>query len=259
MHTIDHEKFGTFLAQLRRERGMTQKDLAQRLFVSDKAVSKWERGLSLPDVALLQPLADIMEVSISELLSGCRIPEEKPLTAKEADCLVADALALSAQERADKRKGRRRWGMWYMAALACMAAGMALAWRQGLLRDDMISALLIPALLAAFFGAYFCFFAREKLPAFYDGNKINFYSDGAFRMNIPGVHFNNSNWPHILRVARTWCVAMTALWPAAYSALRWGLPLLLPEAVWQMALLAALSAALLGLVVPIYVVGRKYE
>ncbi len=46
MHTIDYEKFGTFLAQLRRERGMTQKDLAQRLFVSDKAVSKWERGVS---------------------------------------------------------------------------------------------------------------------------------------------------------------------------------------------------------------------
>lgn len=47
MYTIDNEKFGTFLSQLRRDRGMTQKDLAERLFVSDKAVSKWERGGSL--------------------------------------------------------------------------------------------------------------------------------------------------------------------------------------------------------------------
>ena len=46
MYTIDNEKFGTFLSQLRRDRGMTQKDLAERLFVSDKAVSKWERGVS---------------------------------------------------------------------------------------------------------------------------------------------------------------------------------------------------------------------
>lgn len=46
MYEIDKEKFGTFLSQLRREKGMTQKDLAEKLFVSDKAVSKWERGVS---------------------------------------------------------------------------------------------------------------------------------------------------------------------------------------------------------------------
>ena len=47
MFRIDNQKFGAFVAELRREKGMTQKELAERLFVSDKAVSKWERGLSL--------------------------------------------------------------------------------------------------------------------------------------------------------------------------------------------------------------------
>ena len=47
MNDIDKERFGGFLAQLRREQGLTQKELAERLFVSDKAVSKWERGISL--------------------------------------------------------------------------------------------------------------------------------------------------------------------------------------------------------------------
>ena len=65
MYEIDKEQFGTFLSQLRRERGMTQKDLAERLYISDKAVSKWERGLSLPDIALLQPLAELFAVSIT--------------------------------------------------------------------------------------------------------------------------------------------------------------------------------------------------
>ena len=46
MLKIDNQKFGVFLQQLRKERGMTQKELAQTLFVSDKAVSKWERGVS---------------------------------------------------------------------------------------------------------------------------------------------------------------------------------------------------------------------
>lgn len=54
MYEINNQKFGAFLLQLRKEHGMIQKDLAERLFVSDKAVSKWERGLSLPDIALLQ-------------------------------------------------------------------------------------------------------------------------------------------------------------------------------------------------------------
>ena len=47
MHEIDKERFGAFLARLRKERGMTQRELADRLHVSDKAVSKWERGGSL--------------------------------------------------------------------------------------------------------------------------------------------------------------------------------------------------------------------
>ena len=70
MFRIDNQKFGAFVAELRREKGMTQKELAERLFVSDKAVSKWERGLSLPDISLLQPMADIFGVSVTELLGG---------------------------------------------------------------------------------------------------------------------------------------------------------------------------------------------
>lgn len=46
MHEIDKKQFGAFVAQLRKEKGYTQKDLAQRLYLSDKAVSKWETGLS---------------------------------------------------------------------------------------------------------------------------------------------------------------------------------------------------------------------
>lgn len=53
MFSIDKTRFGGFVALCRKEKGLTQKQLAQRLYVSDKAVSKWERGLSLPDISLL--------------------------------------------------------------------------------------------------------------------------------------------------------------------------------------------------------------
>ena len=52
-YELDKQALGSFLAQLRKEKGWTQKDLAERLYISDKAVSKWERGLSAPDVSML--------------------------------------------------------------------------------------------------------------------------------------------------------------------------------------------------------------
>ena len=65
MFLIDKTQFGGFVALCRKEKGLTQKQLAQRLYVSDKAVSKWERGLSLPDISLLQPLAQALDLSVA--------------------------------------------------------------------------------------------------------------------------------------------------------------------------------------------------
>lgn len=63
MFDIDKEKFGAFISALRKEKGITQKELAEKLFLSDKAVSKWERGLSMPDITLLVPLSKVLEES----------------------------------------------------------------------------------------------------------------------------------------------------------------------------------------------------
>ncbi len=56
MFEIDKVKFGNFLSARRKEKGMTQKELAGQLFLSDKAISKWERGQSLPDISLASSL-----------------------------------------------------------------------------------------------------------------------------------------------------------------------------------------------------------
>ena len=57
---MDAKEFGAFLAQVRRERNMTQAELAQQLHITDKAVSRWERGIGLPDINTLEPLADVL-------------------------------------------------------------------------------------------------------------------------------------------------------------------------------------------------------
>lgn len=70
---MDNLKTGAFIKSCRKEKKMTQKELADRLHVTDRAVSKWERGLSAPDIALLEPLASALGVTIVELLSRERM------------------------------------------------------------------------------------------------------------------------------------------------------------------------------------------
>lgn len=67
MYQIDNERFGQFLSDLRKEKSMTQKELADKLFVSDKTVSKWERGNSMPNVTLLIPIADVLGITVTAL------------------------------------------------------------------------------------------------------------------------------------------------------------------------------------------------
>lgn len=264
MYEIDKEKFGSFLAQLRKERGMIQKELAEKLYVTDKAVSKWERGLSLPDIALLQPLADILGVSVTELLSGQRIPTDLPMTVKEVEPLVTGALAMNivmtAQEQAEQRARRRRWGVWYLASLLACGLEIWLLHGTGWLFDQWASFSLMPPIMAAGFGVYLIFFAMEKLPAFYDQYRLNFVSDGVFRLNVAGMSFNNRNWPHVLAAMRIWCCAATAGWVPLYCLARWAGSRLLPEDMLAWGLMGfTLFAILGGLFLPVAVVGKKYE
>ena len=80
---------GALIAQTRKEKGMTQLELAEKMGVTDKAVSKWERDLSCPDIQSLPLLAQVLDLSLEELMQG----EEKPRPApKEAGALVSTIL-----------------------------------------------------------------------------------------------------------------------------------------------------------------------
>ena len=67
---MDARKTGIFIAQKRNAINMSQRELADHLHITDKAVSKWERGLSFPDITILIPLAQILDVSLYDLLTG---------------------------------------------------------------------------------------------------------------------------------------------------------------------------------------------
>lgn len=95
---MDKEKLGAFVQMLRKEQQMTQKELADKLCITDKAVLKWERGLSYPDISMLEPLSDALQVSVLELLQGERMPAEEPIPIEQVRQVLDDSLQLSDKE-----------------------------------------------------------------------------------------------------------------------------------------------------------------
>ena len=106
---MDKSRLGSFINQLRKEKGITQKELAEILCVTDKAVSRWETGKSYPDIEVMQQIAVYFDVTVNDLLQGGRIPEEsiKPVTDKNV---------INAFNRIKKNKSR------YEAIVAILAA-----------------------------------------------------------------------------------------------------------------------------------------
>ena len=110
---MDNKKIGGLIAAQRKEMELTQKELGQRLHVSDRAVSKWERGLNLPDAALFQPLCRELDITVTELLRG----EREPPTVSQLEQMVSDTVTLAQKKERGGRKYR-----WIAAVLAAALA-----------------------------------------------------------------------------------------------------------------------------------------
>lgn len=250
MDEIDKAKFGAFVAALRREKGMTQRELAGRLLVSDKAVSKWETGTSLPDTALLIPLADALGVSVTELLLGRRMQEA--LAADRVEDVVKTAIAYAGERPKRAYQVKDGWMAVYGLSLAMGCAGTLLNLR---FTQPAMVTLKTVMLLYAVFGAYFCCFVTLRLPDAFDRTPASFFYDGAFRMNVPGLRLSNGNWPHIVRAVRLCLCLGMILMPVLSLALCHAMPEL-----WAAAGRYVLQAvALCGVFVPMYLAGKKHE
>lgn len=208
MFEIDKQKFGAYVAKLRREKGYTQKELAECLFISDKAVSKWETGASIPDTALLVPLSELLGVSVTELLMSGEMDKENTLEREQVETIVKAVIGYADDQGKRAYQIKSRWPLYYMLSFLAGCGGMLLNYLGG--RSFEVLPTLVT--LSAVFGTYFCFFVKVRLPRFYDENHVNIFYDGVFRMSMPGMEFNNKNWPCIVKGLRQWaCLSMILL------------------------------------------------
>ena len=111
---MDYNKIGEFIATERKAKKLTQSKLAEKVFVSEKTVSKWENGKGLPDTSILLKLCEILDVSLNELLSGEKIVKENN-TEKNEQLLLNMAKEL-------ERKNRTIWkSMWVILTISMIA------------------------------------------------------------------------------------------------------------------------------------------
>lgn len=208
MYEINKEKLGAFIAQLRKEKGFTKKELADRLFLSNKAISKWETGASMPDTSLLIPLADLLGVTVTELLTYQRMESQATMGNQEVESLVKTAITYTEEEQLKIFRNRKQSILAYFICLFIACA-----------------------------------------------ETITLFSNGPFRMNVPGVSFNNSNWPHIVKAVRIWLLASLVGYPILCCLI----VSFLPENMVFLRDYGLLILYLVGLFLPIYVVGKKYQ
>ena len=93
---MDKERFGKFICQLRKEKGMTQKELGDKLHLTNKAISKWECGLSLPDICIIEDIAQNLDISVLELLNGEK-NLESDISNEKANRIVEDTVKHSGE------------------------------------------------------------------------------------------------------------------------------------------------------------------
>ncbi len=119
---MDQLKIGKFIAECRKQKNLTQMQLAEKLGITDKAISKWERGVAMPDTSIMLELCDILGISVNELLSGEKIIMENN-NKKNEQLLLHMAKEL-------ERKNKTIWAsMWaiMIVSITALIAGLGIA------------------------------------------------------------------------------------------------------------------------------------
>ena len=124
---MDAKKLGQFIAEIRKEKEMTQAELASELHVTDKAVSKWERGLGLPDINSIEPLADALGISVAEVMQAERIPDAH-VTQENASEMLTNAFDIMKQQRKLERKHHTLILVGVLLAIVLLFLGDTMGW-----------------------------------------------------------------------------------------------------------------------------------
>lgn len=248
-NTLDAKKLGSFIAINRREVGLTQKQLADMLYVSAALVSKWERGIGVPNVTLLPAISKALNITVQELVA-CELTPGRASTPMEG---AEQLKPVMQQSRTIDANQKRKVAVAFNSITIALALELAIAFYRGIQVADVWTAIAASFLMLTI-GAWFCFFSPSALPEYYDHNRLSYVAQGPFRLNLFGLRIHNGNWKPICEAGRIAALALIVIsipiWTFINNAS------LLAPGITQTSFTLLI---LMGLFVPIYVAGKRYE
>ena len=197
---MDQIVIGRFIASERKRKGYTQRQLADAIGISDKTISKWERGNGFPEVSLLLPLCDELDITVNELLSGERFSEEE--YQKKAE---ENMVNMIREREENKRKAIQTLVTGVIATVAFVTINMVVAYYSHLMSTPVIVLLEIIA-IAIFISGILVAMKGERTLGYYqckNCEELFVPSFGAYSM---GMHLGTTRHlrcPHCGQ--KTWC------------------------------------------------------
>ncbi|MFR3130443.1 MAG: helix-turn-helix domain-containing protein [Blautia sp.] len=147
---MEAKEFGRFIAGMRKEKKMTQAELAEKIHVTDKAVSRWERGVSLPDIQTIEPLAQALGISVLELMRSERQEKAKEeaapeiqYTQKEVAEMLQNAGDISRQQKKQDRNANVIAGFLVIGVAAAAWAAKIVNVGGGLILGGLVAAAFV--------------------------------------------------------------------------------------------------------------------
>ena len=195
---MDQIKTGRFIAEQRKAHGMTQRQLAEKLSVSDKTVSKWECGNGLPEVSLMLPLCELLSINVNELLSGER--------------LDADSYKQHAEENMmklidERKENKRKLILEVVVVMITLLASCTLIMLSGLLEmESWLRVTLIAIGLVVMIGGIGVAAVLEMTAGYFECSKCGAYfvpTKTAYIMGVHTVMRRHLKCPHCGK--RNWC------------------------------------------------------
>lgn len=181
------KKVGIFIAECRKSKKLTQEQLAEKLCITDRAVSKWERGLSLPDASVMLDLCNILDISVNELLCGENI-DMKDYKEKNEELL----LELAKQDEAKNKK--LMMSMWTILATDVIFYFGILFLVVNLLEEGLLLGVIITAATIVFLISGFVALKFEVDAGYYECKKCNHrfvptYMEAMFALHMSTTRF----------------------------------------------------------------------
>lgn len=163
---MNQKKIGKFIAECRKNKSLTQEQLANKLGISDRAISKWERGLNLPDASLMIELCNILGINVNELLTGEIIEKENYMKKAEDNLIRLKEL--------EEKNNKTLLMMEMVIGFTCSVTFMIIIFVASFAKMDFVAriVLILTAIVVFAIGLYFAM-KLEREVGYYECNKCH--------------------------------------------------------------------------------------